>query len=365
MVRLKDFEDNLLQSGLVTPEVLSRFAADLTQTELKSLVDSNSPTPSIRSNQEIEESALHLAQSLVKAKLLTQYQVRQLFKGVTKGFFLGPYRILQPLGHGGSGRVYQAIDSRAVRLVALKVLTSQNRGQDQLKRFQREIDLSRRLFHPKVVSCLDDGMDHEVRYFAMPFVQGDNLYNLVKGGEGARWSARALARYVLNVLEGLQAIHEAGLVHRDIKPSNLMVTPRGDACILDLGLARVVGEPEPSTPPNVIIGTLDYISPEQLRNPHQVDPRADLYSLGCTLYFALTGRAPFEGGTLVNKIFKHRVEMPEPLAVVSSGVPERLAGIVERLLAKNPATRYASASALAAEIHGFLEPSHGERPRTA
>ena len=159
----------------------------------------------------------------------------------------------------------------------------------------------------------------------MEYVEGESLYQLVKGRRGGPLRVPDAARYFLQVLDGLGAAHAGGLIHRDIKPSNLMVTPDGGAVILDLGLARASGEASALTLANVVIGTLDYASPEQLGDASKADPRSDLYSLGCTLYFALAGRPPFEGGDMVNKIFKHRMEDPEPLERVARGVPAAFA----------------------------------------
>ncbi|HEU5115945.1 MAG TPA: serine/threonine-protein kinase, partial [Isosphaeraceae bacterium] len=148
-----------------------------------------------------------------------------------------------------------------------------------------------------------------------------------------------------------------GLVHRDIKPSNLMVTPDGDAKMLDLGLARATGEESPLTRPNVVIGTLDYASPEQLSDAARADQRSDLYSVGCSLYFTLAGHPPFEGGDVVNKIFKQRMEDPEPLESAARGVPSAFAAIVRKLMAKDPADRYQSGRELRRDLERWTDPA--------
>ena len=160
----------------------------------------------------------------------------------------------------------------------------------------------------------------------------------------------------LKVLDGLDAAHAAGLVHRDIKPSNIMITPEGDAKLLDLGLARSTGDEAPLTRPNIVVGTLDYVSPEQLVNASTADARSDLYSLGCTLYFTLAGSPPFEGGDMVNKIFKQRMEDPAPLERVARGVPPAFAAIVKKLMAKEPDHRYQSAAELRADLARWTSP---------
>jgi serine/threonine-protein kinase len=165
------------------------------------------------------------------------------------------------------------------------------------------------------------------------------------------------ARYFIKVLDGLNAAHAAGLIHRDIKPSNLMITPDGDAKILDLGLARATGDESPLTRPNVVIGTLDYASPEQLSDAARADRRSDLYSIGCTLYFTLSGRPPFEGGDVVNKIYKQRMEDPEPLEKVARGVPAAFAALVRKLMAKEPEDRYQTGQDLQADLVRWTDPA--------
>jgi serine/threonine-protein kinase len=158
------------------------------------------------------------------------------------------------------------------------------------------------------------------------------------------------------VLDGLGAAHAGGLIHRDIKPSNLMVTPDGGAVILDLGLARASGEASALTLANVVLGTLDYASPEQLGDASKADPRSDLYSLGCTLYFALAGRPPFEGGDMINKIFKHRMEDPEPLERVAPGIPAAFGAVVRKLMSKDPEHRHQSCQELSIDLARWTDP---------
>jgi serine/threonine protein kinase len=191
----------------------------------------------------------------------------------------------------------------------------------------------------------------------LEYVPGESLYQLVKHPKGGPLRVLDAARYFLKVIDGLEAAHDAGLVHRDIKPSNLMVTPDGDARILDLGLARSTNEVSPLTHPNAVIGTLDYASPEQLSNASSADRRSDLYSLGCTMYFALAGSAPFEGGDVVNKIFKQRMDDPKPLEKVSRGVPSAFAAIVRKLMAKDPDDRYQDCGELRADLVRWADPT--------
>ncbi len=240
------------------------------------------------------------------------------------------------------GKVYLAANQKDGLRVAIKVLPPSKAadGGQALLRFRREMELSRRVRHPNLARTIDVGQAGDVHFMVLEYVPGESLYQLVKHPRGGPLRVPDAARYFLKVIDGLEAAHDGGLVHRDIKPSNLMVTPEGDARILDLGLARAMDEESPLTRPNVVIGTLDYASPEQLGNASRADRRSDLYSLGCTIYFALAGRAPFEGGDVVNKIFKQRMDDPEPLERVARGVPSAFAAIVRKLMAKDPDDRY-------------------------
>jgi serine/threonine-protein kinase len=191
----------------------------------------------------------------------------------------------------------------------------------------------------------------------MEYIPGKSLYDLVKSDEGGPLRVPDAARLFLKLIRGLEAAHGAGLVHRDIKPSNIMITPEADVKLLDLGLARALDEEGAITRVNVVLGTLDYASPEQLRDAARADQRSDLYSVGCTLYFALTGSAPFEGGDMINKIFKQRMEDPEPLERKARGVPTAFASIVRKLMSKQPEERYQSCAELNADLQRWVDPA--------
>jgi serine/threonine protein kinase len=340
MARLDDFVADVVSSGLIPRsflrEVLQGFK------------------PEGRGDEDVR-----LARELIRRELLTSYQARKLLSGATRGFFLGDYVILQRIGEGGMGKVYLARRRGDGQHVALKVLPP-NRLQairNALDRFRREMDLSRLVRHKYVARTLDIGEEDGVHYMVMEYVPGDTLYNLVKDPGRGPFRVPDAARLFIKVCEGLAAAHDVGLVHRDIKPANIMVTPDGDAKILDLGLARTIEEEGGLTKPNTIIGTLDYASPEQLGDAAKADARSDLYSLGCTLYFALAGRPPFEGGDVVNKIFRHRMDEAEPLERVAQGVPAAFSAIVKKLMAKDPADRYQDARELANDLARWTDPA--------
>ncbi|RUL88352.1 serine/threonine-protein kinase [Tautonia sociabilis] len=349
MPRLDPFIHCLLKSRLLGSEQVARIRAEL------------EPLP---------DDAVPFARALVDRGLLTTYQANKLLNGRTWGFFLGDYRILKRLGAGGMGKVYLARRESDNRRVAIKVLPPKKALEDEqaLRRFYREMELSRRVRHPNVTRTLEVGALGDAHYMVMEYVPGDSLYNLVKGihdGSGPLRFDEA-ARYFVRVLSGLQAAHDAGLVHRDLKPSNLMVTPEGDAKILDLGLAKSMGEEGILTHPNSVVGTLDYASPEQLADASRADFRSDVYSTGCTLYFALAGRPPFEGGDIVSKIFRHRMEDPDPLEKLCPDVPPAFAAIVRKAMAKQPEDRYQSAREFRADLLrwcdlGRIQPSSGRR----
>ncbi len=293
-----------------------------------------------------------VSELLIKTGKLSRFQAHKLLQGQHRGLVLGNYQILAPLGKGGMGAVYMARDGRNGRLVALKVLSSRRAQEERTRsRFLREMELSQRVSHPHVAVTYDVGALQDVHYIAMEFIPGKSLYRVVADG-GPMPAARA-ARLLAEVAAGLGHAHEKGLIHRDLKPSNVMVTPNDHAKVLDLGLALVAGEKadvEVVGGQGYIVGTMDYISPEQSLDPTKVDCRSDLYSLGCTLYYALSGQPPFPGGTSQEKRQRHRSEEPTPLWQMRTGLPTGFVDFVHRLMAKDPDQRPATARAVQEEL---------------
>ena len=339
MSRLDDFAADALRSGLVSRSVIDRE---------RSAMGTVAPA----------DGATELARRLVAGGFLTKYQARKLLGGSTKGFFLGGHRILRRLGQGGMGQVYLARSEPDDGFkIAIKVLPPKlaSEGSRALRRFRREMDLSRRVKHHNIARTIDVGEENGVYFMLMEYVPGDSLYNVVRSG--GPWRVPDAAKYFMQVADGLEAAHAAGLIHRDIKPSNLMITPDGEAKILDLGLARASADDDSKlTQQNSLIGTLDYASPEQLANASMADARSDLYSLGCTMYFTLAGRAPFEGGDMLNKLYKQKMEEPPPLEKITRVVPAAFAAIVRKLMAKDPKDRHASAAELKADLARWIDP---------
>lgn len=352
MIGLDDFVENLIKTGLASPREID---------DARAAVDFGAePQPTVR-----------LAQALIDRGVLTAYQARKILAGATRGFLLDGYRLLRPLGRGGMGQVFLASGPDGGR-VAVKVLPPRKALEEEnaLQRFQRERDLSRRCAHPNLAKTLDEGNVGDIHYMVMEYIKGKSLYDLVKNRDRGALTVPDASRIFLKVLDGLEAAHKAGLIHRDVKPSNIMITPEGEPKILDLGLARALGEEAALTRANAVLGTLDYASPEQLSDAAKADRRSDLYSLGCTLYFVLAGRPPFEGGDMINKIFKQRMEDPEPLEDVARGVPAAFAAIVRKLMAKDPDDRYQTCGELRADLKRWTDPERvrailGERAESA
>jgi serine/threonine-protein kinase len=334
-----------------------------------------------------------LARELVQRGVLTAYQAEQLLQDRGKELILGPYRLLEPLGEGGMGQVFKALQSRLNRVVALKVIRQDrlSRDAEAVKRFQREARAAAQLSHPNVVIVYDADQVGDRHYIAMEYVDGTDLARLVK--EHGPLPVSQASDCIRQAALGLQHAFERGMVHRDIKPSNLLVTvPRGRGpsgtgqpvdlsaapeCpaetitpaqaaasaippgalvkILDMGLARVI-RPESETTQHsltqegTVMGTPDYIAPEQARDARQADIRADLYSLGCTLYFLLTGQPPFPQGAVIEKLLMHQLDEPRPVESLRPDVPASLAAVLQKLISKRPEDRYQTPAEAAAAL---------------
>jgi WD40 repeat protein len=301
-----------------------------------------------------------LARELVRAGRLTSYQAGAVLQGKTRGLFIGNYVVLDKLGAGGMGMVFKARHSRLKRDVALKLLPpSVARDPSAVLRFQREAKAAAKLSHPNVVAVLDADEFRGLHFLVMEYVEGRDLARLVR--QRGPLPVPEAIDCLVQAARGLKAASEASVVHRDIKPSNLLLEPGGTLKILDMGLARLetpaglLGtagrEPDADlTQSNVLMGTVDYMSPEQAFDPRCADHRSDIYSLGCTLYFLLTGRPPFPAETLVGRLVAHR-EHPIPvLTDARPDAPRGLDDLLKRMLAKSPADRVSSFDDLIAAL---------------
>jgi serine/threonine protein kinase len=300
-----------------------------------------------------------VVEHLIQAGKLTRFQAFKLQQGITLGLVLGHYQIQVPLGRGGMGTVYLAVDTRTDQHVALKILPPKVARTEErlLARFQREMELSQKIKHPHLARTVEAGVHQGIHFIAMEYIPGRTLYRIVTG-QGTLQVGRA-AHLFAETASALAAAHGQGVIHRDMKPSNIMVTPHDHAKVLDLGLAFTEGEEvddiEVVGGKGYIVGSIDYMAPEQTRDPTNIDIRADLYALGCCMYFALTGKPPFPYGSLYDKVKAHRHESAEPIRNKYPQIPEAFAAIVHRMLAKNPSDRFASAVEVAYALESWRE----------
>jgi serine/threonine-protein kinase len=301
-----------------------------------------------------------LAKQLMERGSLTRFQTEQLFTGQGSKLVLGQYILLEPLGEGGMGQVYKARHIRMKRVVALKIIRKDMAaGSMALQRFNQEIEAAAQLVHPNVVIAYDANEVDNVLFFVMEFVEGIDLGKLVQ--RFGKVPVGNAADYICQAAAGLQHAHERGMVHRDIKPSNLLLAYVDSTVkILDMGLARLR---EKSDDPNrqltftgMVMGTPDFISPEQAKDSRMVDIRSDLYSLGCTFYYLLAGRVPFLEGTFTEKLLKHTLEEPTPLEELCPDLAPEVLAIVKKLMAKKPDDRYQTPAELIAALKPFATP---------
>ena len=284
-----------------------------------------------------------LAGLLVRDGFLTAFQADHLMRGRRPKFLIGKYVILDRIGAGGMGAVYLCEHLQLERQVALKVLPAdQADDAGALARFIREAQAVAALNHPHIVRAYDVDVEGKTYFLVMEYVDGVNLQDLVT--RHGRLDPTRAAHYISQSAAGLQHAHQAGLVHRDIKPANLLLSRTGVVKVLDLGLARFFHDDEDALTKEhsgqAILGTADYLAPEQGRNSHDVDIRADIYSLGATFYFLLVGRAPFADGTLNQKLIWHQMKTPTAVRKLRPDVPEAMAMVISRMMAKDAAGRY-------------------------
>lgn len=273
------------------------------------------------------------------------------------GLSLDHFQVIDCIGAGGMGRVYRARDTRLSRVVALKVLDQElAKDADITRRFEQEARSAALLDDPHFARVYFCGHDRDVHYIAMEFVEGETLRDkIVRNG---RLDIGLVLDVGIQVAQGLDHASHSGVVHRDIKPSNIIITPAGLAKLVDMGLARTIlhaARATELTHPGVTLGTFDYISPEQARDPRDVDVRSDIYSLGCTLYHALTGRPPFPEGSGLQKLLQHQSDsVMDPRRIVPD-LPAPLVGVLLRMLAKDPRDRYQSARLLVHDLAAVAE----------
>lgn len=294
-----------------------------------------------------------LAKRLLDEKLITSWQNAHLMKGHSKGFFLGKYKLLRLLGSGGMSSVYLSEHTMMRRQVAIKLLTGTQVDENTTERFRRESRTIGALDHDNIVRAHDFDSDGKFHYLVMEYIDGPTLDTLVeKDGPLPITSA---ADYMRQASDGLAYAHEHGLVHRDMKPANLVRDAQGVIKILDMGVARITNKDEVSLTlagDQGVLGTVDYLSPEQALDSHNVDARADIYSLGCSLYYLLTGSPPYPKGSQAQRLLCHQVSPPPDARELREDCPTELAELVQKLMAKKPDDRVQTAE----EISRLLRP---------
>jgi eukaryotic-like serine/threonine-protein kinase len=309
---------------------------------------------------------------LVAQRALTEYQAALIQRGRADNFFLGGYKILDRIGKSQMGGVYKAVHNLG-QIVALKILpASSAKNPHVLGRFQREARLLTQLDHPNVVRAFQVGESNGVHYIVMEHLEGETLDEVLSRRK--RLPTAEAARLARQALAGLQHLHERRMVHRDLKPANLMLTPapgktettlNATVKILDIGLGReLFDESTPEgqvdtqlTAEGAVLGTPDYLAPEQARDARSADIRADVYSLGCVLYHCITGRPPFTDTSIMSQMLKHATEKPAPLASLVRDVNVGLQPVLDRMLAKSPNDRFTTPAEAAEALTRFVSAS--------
>jgi serine/threonine protein kinase len=278
---------------------------------------------------------------------LNRWQVEQLKEGRTK-FTLGPYRIVNAIGQGGMGHVFKAEHKLLGRVEAIKVLPKSKSTPEAVAAFQREIRAQAQLDHPNLVRVSYADYEGDTYFFVTEYVPGTDLRKLVRRNGPLPYPIAATI--ISQAAEGLHYAHRRGLVHRDVKPGNLLVTPDGRTKITDLGLAWFLMEEleggKPSSNKTSLVGTADYLAPETIREPDKILPVSDVYSLGCTLYYAVTGKVPFPGGNTADKMRRHLEETPLNPLHFSPDLPEGFCDVIAAMMHKDPDKRTPTAAAV-------------------
>jgi eukaryotic-like serine/threonine-protein kinase len=333
------FRNSALASGLVTPAQLD-YALRIARHRLTSM----GKPPS----QPIDDRLL--ANICVEQNTLTPYQADQLCTGRTK-LKLGPYVITDFIGQGGMGQVFKAVHQVMGRECAVKVLPLTKANEEARISFAREIRMQAKLDCAHLVRAYDAGQDRNVHYLVTEYVPGMDLRRLIRA-RGPLPLEQAAA-IIMQAALGLEYAHQQGLIHRDVKPGNVLVTPEGIAKVSDVGLAGFASDLLDDPRAGKIVGTADYLSPEQIKTPLQVAPVSDIYSLGCTLYYAVCGKVPFPGGDTPSKVKRHLSETPWHPRRFVPNISEEFVDIIADMMEKDPTARIQSAAEVAARLEAW------------
>jgi serine/threonine protein kinase len=311
-----------------------------------------------------------LAAALVRDGLLTNFQCEQLLQGKWRRFHIGKYKVLERLGSGGMGSVFLCEHKFMRRRVAVKVLpTAKALDPSSLERFYREARAVAAVDHPNIVHAYDIDQDENLHFLVMEYVDGASLQDILR--RSGPISLERACHYVSQACQALEHANRAGLVHRDIKPGNVLVDRAGCVKVLDMGLARFFNDEEDMLTRKYdenVLGTADYLAPEQADDSHTVDIRADIYSLGGTFYFLLTGKTPFGDGSVPQKLMWHRTRQPKPLSAYRNDVPAEVQSILDKMMAKEPSERYQNPADIVAALapwtgSAIAPPSEAEMPQ--
>ncbi|MDP1560823.1 MAG: protein kinase [Pirellulaceae bacterium] len=322
-----NFLELVRQSQLISPEELNAAFAAF-------------EAASAKVKEGADATAADLARHLIRSNLITMWQAEKLLSGKNKGFFLGKYKLLEPLGAGGMSFVYLAENQLLGQRRAIKVLPkSKVTDSSYLERFYREARAAAQLNHPNIVRTFDIDQQGDQHYMVMEFIDGEDLSSLVK--RVGPLPINDAVNYLRQSAAALQHAHQAGLIHRDVKPGNLLLNKQGQIKLLDLGLAKFTDQLSNLTVIHneTLMGTADFLSPEQALHSHLVDLRADIYSLGGTFYFFVAGHPPFPDGTVAQRLVRHQSVEPPTLASLRPDCPTFLSQLCEWMMRKKAEDR--------------------------
>ncbi|MDB5336939.1 MAG: stkP 3 [Planctomycetaceae bacterium] len=320
-ISLEKFVQQLEESGVLASDTLQNFL------------------PPKASPQNAEE----LGRELIRQKKLTKFQVEEIYRGKGKSLTLGNYVLMEKIGAGGMGQVFKARHRRMDRFVAVKLLPpAMTKDKAAIARFEREVKAAAKLRHPNIVAADDADCANGVHFLVMELVDGTDLAELVR--KNGPFPVEMAVNYIQQAARGLEAAHNEGIVHRDIKPANLLLDKKGTVKILDMGLARLNGDDAAGqaelTGTGMVMGTVDYMAPEQALSTKHADSRADIYALGCSLYYLLTGQATYGGETLMAKLLAHRDGLIPSLRATRPDIPEQVQAVFQKMVAKAVQDRY-------------------------